>query len=162
MQHGLEGLRIRTLPLFRVQYHPEARRPDDSHYFFKEFMGLMEECEVKINGGKTKHPLVVLGRGFKLLFSASSVLELFFRFFYAILPIPFFHLIRSRSVFSSRFHAIPGIYGGGFLTSSLAKSAVRRNGSPEPSLTLVAGPDGPLLHSRPKAGQLFDRNQRAG
>src|SRR6195256_2178337 len=40
----LEGLRHRTLPLFTVQYHPEASPgPHDSHYLFKDFMGLMEE-----------------------------------------------------------------------------------------------------------------------
>jgi carbamoyl-phosphate synthase small subunit len=40
----LEGLRHRTLPLFTVQYHPEAAPgPHDSHYLFKDFMGLMEE-----------------------------------------------------------------------------------------------------------------------
>jgi carbamoyl-phosphate synthase small subunit len=40
----LEGLRHRSLPLFTVQYHPEASPgPHDSHYLFKDFMGLMEE-----------------------------------------------------------------------------------------------------------------------
>ncbi len=40
----LEGMRHRTLPLFSVQYHPEASPgPHDSHYLFKDFVKLMEE-----------------------------------------------------------------------------------------------------------------------
>jgi carbamoyl-phosphate synthase small subunit len=40
----LEGLRHRTLPLFSVQYHPEASPgPHDSAYLFDRFVKLMEE-----------------------------------------------------------------------------------------------------------------------
>jgi carbamoyl-phosphate synthase small subunit len=40
----LEGLRHKTLPLFSVQYHPEAAPgPHDSHYLFRDFRTMMEE-----------------------------------------------------------------------------------------------------------------------
>jgi carbamoyl-phosphate synthase small subunit len=40
----LEGLRHRNMPLFSVQYHPEAAPgPHDSHYLFKDFVKLMED-----------------------------------------------------------------------------------------------------------------------
>jgi carbamoyl-phosphate synthase small subunit len=40
----LEGLRHKSLPLFSVQYHPEAAPgPHDSHYLFRDFRSMMEE-----------------------------------------------------------------------------------------------------------------------
>ncbi len=40
----LEGMRHRSLPLFSVQYHPEASPgPHDSHYLFKDFVKMMDE-----------------------------------------------------------------------------------------------------------------------
>jgi carbamoyl-phosphate synthase small subunit len=44
-----EGLRHRSLPVFSVQYHPEASPgPHDAHYLFRRFVDLMAEA-----GGRT-------------------------------------------------------------------------------------------------------------
>jgi carbamoyl-phosphate synthase small subunit len=40
----LEGMRHNTMPLFTVQYHPEASPgPHDSHYLFGDFVKMMQE-----------------------------------------------------------------------------------------------------------------------
>ncbi|MBI1955768.1 MAG: glutamine-hydrolyzing carbamoyl-phosphate synthase small subunit [Acidobacteria bacterium] len=42
--HTLEGFRHRSLPVFCVQYHPEASPgPHDSYYLFGQFVKMMEE-----------------------------------------------------------------------------------------------------------------------
>ncbi len=42
----LEGLRHRSLPLFSVQYHPEASPgPHDAGYLFERFVKMMDECK---------------------------------------------------------------------------------------------------------------------
>ena len=44
----LEGLAVEGKPVFSVQYHPEASPgPQDSHYLFERFVGLMEANDLK-------------------------------------------------------------------------------------------------------------------
>lgn len=44
--HTVEGMKHKRLPLFSVQFHPEASPgPHDAHYLFKEFVSLMEELK---------------------------------------------------------------------------------------------------------------------
>jgi len=46
----LEGMRLRKLPVFSVQFHPEASAgPHDAAYLFDEFMGMLEEQRAKKN-----------------------------------------------------------------------------------------------------------------
>jgi carbamoyl-phosphate synthase small subunit len=43
---SLEGLRLENLPVFSVQYHPEASPgPMDSHYLFDRFVALIEDAK---------------------------------------------------------------------------------------------------------------------
>ncbi len=45
--HTNEGMRHRSLPLFSVQYHPEASPgPHDSHYLFHRFTDMMREARL--------------------------------------------------------------------------------------------------------------------
>jgi carbamoyl-phosphate synthase small subunit len=43
--HTNEGMRHRSLPLFSVQYHPEASPgPHDARYLFDDFIAMMKDA----------------------------------------------------------------------------------------------------------------------
>ena len=45
---SVEGLRHKSLPVFSVQYHPEASPgPTDSHYLFKRFVEMIDKSKGK-------------------------------------------------------------------------------------------------------------------
>lgn len=47
----VEGLRHRTLPIFSIQYHPEASPgPTDSAYFFREFVDVLSTIKSTTKG----------------------------------------------------------------------------------------------------------------
>ena len=44
--NSIEGIRHRSLPIFSVQYHPEASPgPTESSYLFNEFLNLIKETK---------------------------------------------------------------------------------------------------------------------
>ena len=52
--HTNEGMRHRSLPLFSVQYHPEASPgPHDARYLFNDFIALMNEVAPRITNAET-------------------------------------------------------------------------------------------------------------
>ncbi len=60
----LEGLRHRSLPLFSVQYHPEAAPgPHDSHYLFKDFVKMMEEWKGVMPRRNDIAKVLIIGSG---------------------------------------------------------------------------------------------------
>jgi carbamoyl-phosphate synthase small subunit len=55
--HTNEGMRHRSLPLFSVQYHPEASPgPHDSHYLFHRFTDIMKEHKSSRNSQHRESP----------------------------------------------------------------------------------------------------------
>ncbi len=59
----LEGLRHRSLPLYSVQYHPEASPgPHDSHYLFADFVRMMREWKAMPRESRPGSPAIPGGR----------------------------------------------------------------------------------------------------
>jgi carbamoyl-phosphate synthase small subunit len=57
--HTVEGMRHRELPVFSVQYHPEASPgPHDSWYLFERFRGLLAKHAIELNKGQQDRGLL--------------------------------------------------------------------------------------------------------